>query len=73
VKDKELKTITMSEKKIDKGKVAKKLHQLQKKLNRVEENESWLSRKIKQIREFKLIEKLRGKTKIKQYVNSKEI
>jgi hypothetical protein len=63
----------MSEKKIDKGKVAKKLHQLQKKLNRVEENESWLSRKIKQIREFKLIEKLRGKTKIKQYVNSKEI
>jgi hypothetical protein len=73
VKDKQLKTITMSEKKIDKGKVAKKLHQLQKKLNRVEENESWLSRKIKQIREFKLIEKLRGKTKIKQYVNSKEI
>ena len=63
----------MSEKKIDKGKVAKKLHQLQKKLNRVEENDSWLSRKIKQIREFKLIEKLRGKTKIKQYVNSKEI
>ena len=38
---------TMSEKKIDKGKVAKKLHQLQKKLNRVEENESWLSKKIK--------------------------
>jgi hypothetical protein len=73
VKDKQLKTITMSEKKIDKGKVAKKLHQLQKKLNRVEENDSWLSRKIKQIREFKLIEKLRGKTKIKQYVNSKEI
>ena len=63
----------MSEKKIDKGTVAQKLHQLQKKLNRVEENESWLSRKIKQIREFKLIEKLRGKTKIKQYVNSKEI
>ena len=63
----------MSEKKIDKGKVAKKLHQLQKKLNRVEENESWLSRKIKQIREFKLIQKLRGKTKIKGYVNSKEI
>ncbi len=37
----------MSEKKIDKGKVAKKLHQLQKKLNRVEENESWISKKIK--------------------------
>ncbi len=63
----------MSEKKIDKGKVAKKLHQLQKKLNRTEENESWLSRKLKEVREHKLIQKLRGKTKIKEYVNSKEI
>ena len=63
----------MSEKKIDKGKVAKKLHRLQKKLNRTEENESWLSRKLKEVREHKLIQKLRGKTKIKEYVNSKEI
>ncbi len=63
----------MSEKKIDKGRVAKKLHQLQKKLNRVEENENWLSRKIKQIREHKLIQKLRGKNKIKYYGNSEEI
>ena len=63
----------MSEKKIDKGKVAKKLHQLQKKLSRVEENESWLSKKLKEVREHKLIQKLRGKTKIKGYVNSKEI
>ena len=55
----------MSEKKIDKGKVAKKLHQLQKKLNRVEENESWLSRKIKEIRELKLIQILKSKTKTK--------
>jgi len=53
----------MSEKKIDKAKVAKKLHQLQKKLNRVEENESWIKRKIKQVREHKLIQKLRGKNK----------
>jgi hypothetical protein len=73
VKVKQLKSNTMSEKKIDKGKVAKKLHQLQKKLNRVDENESWLSRKIKQVREHKLIQKLRGKTKIKEHVNSKEI
>ena len=63
----------MSEKKIDKAKVAKKLHQLQKKLNRVEENDSWISRKIKQIREHKLIQKLRGKNKIKNYGNGKEI
>ena len=53
----------MSEKKIDKAKVAKKLHQLQNKLNRVEENESWIKRKIKQVREHKLIQKLRGKNK----------
>lgn len=63
----------MSEKKIDKGKVAKKLHKLQKKLNRVEENESWISRKIKQVREHKLVQKLRGKTKTKYYGNSQEI
>jgi len=53
----------MSEKKVDKAKAAKKLHQLQKKLNRVDENESWLKRKIKQIREHKLIQILRYKTK----------
>ena len=63
----------MSEKKIDKGRVAKKLHQLQKKLNRVEENESWISKKIKQVREHKLIQKLRGKNKIKNYVDIEEI
>lgn len=51
----------MSENKIDTGKVAKKLHQLQKKLNRVDENESWLSRKIKEIREHKLIQMLKTK------------
>jgi hypothetical protein len=73
VKVKQLNPNTMSEKKIDKGKVAKKLHQLQKKLNRVEENESWISKKIKQVREHKLIQKLRGKTKIKNYGNGKEI
>ena len=53
----------MSEKKVDKGKVAKKLHKLQKKLNRTQENESWLSRKIKEIREHKLIQIIRGKNK----------
>lgn len=57
----------MSEKKIDKGKVAKKLHKLQKKLNRIEENESWEDVKIKQVREYKLIEKLRGTPKMKNY------
>lgn len=51
----------MSEKKIDTGKVAKKLHKLQKKLNRVKENESWLNRKIKEIREHKLIQMLKTK------------
>lgn len=63
----------MSENKIDKGKVAKKLLQLEKKLNRVEENENPLSRKLKQVRKFKLIEKLKGNSKNKKYVNSKEI
>lgn len=63
----------MSENKIDKGKVAKKLLQLEKKLNRVEENENPLDRKLKQVRKFKLIEKLKGKSKNKKYVNSKEI
>ena len=53
----------MSEKKIDKGKVAHKLHQLQKKLNRSNENESWLKRKIKEIREHKLLQILKYKTK----------
>ena len=53
----------MSENKIDKAKAAKKLHKLQKKLNRTNENESWLSRKIKQIREYKLIQIIRGKNK----------
>jgi hypothetical protein len=57
----------MSENKIDKAKVAKKLLQLEKKLNRVEENENPLDRK------FKLIEKLKGNSKNKKYVNSKEI
>lgn len=53
----------MSEKKVDKGKAAKKLHQLQKKLNRTGENESWLRRKLKEIREYKLIQILRYKSK----------
>ena len=57
----------MSEKKIDKSRVAKKLHKLQKKLNRVEENESWLDLKIKQVREHKLVQKLRGTPKMKNY------
>jgi lipopolysaccharide biosynthesis regulator YciM len=51
----------MSENKIDTGKVAKKLHKLQKKLNRVNENESWLKRKIKEIREHKLVQMLKTK------------
>jgi lipopolysaccharide biosynthesis regulator YciM len=59
----------MSENKIDTGKVAKKLHKLQKKLNRVSENESWLKRKIKEIREHKLIQMLKTK-KSKKYGNS---
>jgi lipopolysaccharide biosynthesis regulator YciM len=58
----------MSENKIDTGKVAKKLHKLQKKLNRVDENESWLKRKIKEIREHKLIKMLKTK-KNKKYGN----
>lgn len=53
----------MSEKKVNKGKAAKKLHQLQKKLNRTGENESWLRRKLKEIREYKLIQILRYKSK----------
>jgi hypothetical protein len=73
VKDKQLKNNTMSENKIDKAKVAKKLLQLEKKLNRVEENENPLDRKLKQVRKFKLIEKLKGNSKNKKYVNSKEI
>lgn len=59
----------MSENKIDKAKAAKKLHQLQKKLNRTNENESWLSRKIKQVREYKLIQIIRGKNKKTNYGN----
>ncbi len=51
----------MSENKIDTGKVAKKLHKLKKKLNRVNENESWLKRKIKEIREHKLVQMLKTK------------
>jgi hypothetical protein len=73
VKDKKLKNKIMSENKIDKAKVAKKLLQLEKKLNRVEENENPLDRKLKQVRKFKLIEKLKGNSKNKKYVNSKEI
>ena len=53
----------MSEKKLDKGKQYQKLHKLQKKLNRTNENESWISRKIKQVRELKIIQKIRGKNK----------
>ena len=53
----------MSEKKLDKGKQYQKLHKLQKKLNRINENESWLSKKLKQIRELKIIQKIRGKNK----------
>jgi hypothetical protein len=73
VKYKKLKNNIMSENKIDKAKVAKKLLQLEKKLNRVEENENPLNRKLKQVRKFKLIEKLKGNPKNKKYVNSKEI
>lgn len=53
----------MSEKKLDKGKQYQKLHKLQKILNRVEENESWISKKIKRVRELKIIQKIRGKNK----------
>ena len=59
----------MSEKKLDTAKVAKKLHKLQKKLNRTNENESWLSRKLKEIREYKLIQIIRGKNKKTNYGN----
>lgn len=53
----------MSEKKADKGKAYQKLHKLQKKLARTNENESWISKKIKEVREHKLIEIIRGKNK----------
>lgn len=53
----------MSEKKTDKGKAYQKLHKLQKKLARVDENENWLSRKIKEVREYKLLEIINGKNK----------
>lgn len=53
----------MSENKIDKSKIAKKLIQLEKKLNRVDENDAPFDRKLKQVRKFKLIEKLKGKSK----------
>ena len=45
----------MSNKALDKEKEFKKIHKLQKKLNRSNEKESWLSKKIKTLRLKKLI------------------
>jgi len=55
----------MSEKKINKGKEFKKIHKLQKKLNRSNEKESWLNRKLKQLHLIKLIEKVKSISKRK--------
>lgn len=58
----------MSKNKIDKGKVAKKLHNLQKKINRMEENEGHSSEKLGKRKGFlrKLIDMLYGKGKPKK-------
>jgi TRAP-type C4-dicarboxylate transport system substrate-binding protein len=55
----------MSEKKADKGKFFKKLHQLQKRLFRSLMNEGHSEEKIKirEAQEKKLIEKIKGKNK----------
>jgi len=56
----------MSEKKTDKGKIAKKLHHLQKSITRSEENPGHHTKNedvIIKSKERKLVEKLRGKNK----------
>ena len=56
----------MSEKKADKGKLFKKLHQLQKRLFRSKSNEghhTQLEDKIIESKEKHLIEKIKGKNK----------
>jgi hypothetical protein len=57
----------MSEKRFDKGKLFKKLHKLQKQLFRSEQNEghSEDKEKIRVVREYKLLEKIKGKNKRK--------
>ena len=58
----------MSTNKIDKGKVAKKLHNLQKKINRMEDNEGHSTEKVGKRKGFlrKLIDMLYGKGKPKK-------
>jgi hypothetical protein len=58
----------MSKNKIDKGKVAKKLHGLQKRMNRMNENEGHASEKAGKRKGFlrKLIDMLYGKGKPKK-------
>jgi hypothetical protein len=55
----------MSEKKLDKGKLFQKLHKLQKQLFRTEQNEGHSEDKVKlrEVREYKLLEKIKGKNK----------
>lgn len=55
----------MSEKKLDKGKLFKKLHKLQKQLFRTEQNEGHSEDKaqLRKVRQYKLLEKIKGKNK----------
>jgi hypothetical protein len=55
----------MSEKKLDKGKLFKKLHKLQKQLFRSQENEGHSEDKVKirKVRQYKLLEKIKGTNK----------
>lgn len=61
----------MSEKKLDKGKFFKKLHQLQKRLFRSKINDghhSFSQDKMIEVREKSLIERIRGKNRPNEYV-----
>lgn len=64
-----LKTNYMSEKKLDKGKTAKKLHGLQKRLTRMEENEGHALDKLGKRKGMlkKLKDKISGTFKRKNY------
>lgn len=55
----------MSEKKLDKGKLFKKLHKLQKQLFRTEQNEGHSEDKaqLRKVRQYKLLEKIKGKNR----------
>jgi hypothetical protein len=55
----------MSEKRLDRGKLFQKLHKLQKQLFRTETNDghSEDKAKLRVVREYKLLEKIKGKNK----------